>query len=101
MGDELDMKIAELASDKAYADWDRSHGFGLYHSPQSVIDAELDEAEKKIRAQVELVEETIRLSERKKIIRQLKSSDFYDQVEDKGLMGTDVIDLLIQELSRN
>ena len=43
-GNAMEEQLNAIASTLAYNKWDRSHGFGLYHSSQATIDKEIADA---------------------------------------------------------
>ena len=63
----LERALQRVATDRAYDEWDRYHGFGLYHTGPAVIAAEIASARKTVDKWYGLLEEAIRADERAKI----------------------------------
>lgn len=63
----LEEALQRVAINRAYDEWDRFHGFGLYHTGPAVIAAEVATARKTVDKWYGLLEEAIRADERAKI----------------------------------
>lgn len=51
----MDSKLKQIARDIAYDDFERRHGFGLYHAHPDTIEREIKDARKKVDKWVELL----------------------------------------------